>query len=268
MSYLDGDASQYDEEDWSLWTVLGESVDHWHDVYKHYWAISRTEAKASELDPETQVELARLDEAAPKMLQHAFALRLVGSGGSVFRPLPELVEPIRRILKAYGDSPVVRDRWSFAVAHDVLDRLDDSSARVAELLNLVQMYQLNERTAAYLARVTRLYVYGFDVEALVMCRAALEAALQDALPDEQLAEAGFKKSGREYTLATRISAAGRAGYFNRRRKELAHSLREAGNHALHTAPGFLHDRVGDALEAISGLAELLAALSDTDRPDR
>jgi len=263
MSYLDRDANRYDEDDWSLWTVLGEAVDHWHEVYRHYWATARIESEAPELDPEAQVELARLDEAAPKLLEHAFALRLVGSGGSAFRPLPEMVEPIRRILEIYGDSPVVRHRWSFTIAHDALDRLDDSPARAAKLLNLIQMHELNERTAAYLARVTRLYVYGFDVEALVMSRAALETALQDALPDEQLAEAGIDKTGREYSLATRISAARKAGYFNRRREELAHSLRKSANQALHTAPAFLHDRIGDAFEAIAGLAELLAALSHT-----
>lgn len=263
MNYLFNELDRYDEDDWSLWSVLQEAVDHWHEVFEEYWGLRKDQDETS-VDADTRANWQKLDEMAPRLLRGALALQLSAlkpNPASSVELTPDMVELARRILQVYGKSLIVRDRWSFAVAHDAMERLEGSSTRVAELLNVILLHQFDDRTAAYLARVARLYVYGFEIEALVMCRSALEAALQDVLPDEVMSEQGFVKAGPEYTLASRIAAAERMGYFDGEKKRAAHVLRKASNEAVHTAPGFLQDGVGSGVEAIQMLADLLDALS-------
>lgn len=263
MTYRHGELERYEDDRWTLWEVLADEVDRWHDVYADYWGLREPGREEWESEEEWAT-YKRIDELAPRLFEATLALRLdaLKQGDELFPPLsPEAVAFARDLLRVYGESTMVRDRWSFSVAHDATRRLEGSPTRMAQLLNLVVAKRLNERTASYLSRVSRLYVYGFEVEALVMSRAALDTALQDVLPDERMEAIGFTRSGREYSLSSRIAAATREGMFSQGQKKTATVLRLSANDALHDAPGFLQEGINNALDAIEILADLLQALS-------
>jgi hypothetical protein len=91
----------------------------------------------------------------------------------------------------------------------------------------------------YLARAARLLILGLDVECIVFCRAALEAALKQRISDEEMVMRGKMKrvvKGREYDydLGTRISAARVApALFDKALGDRAFDLKEDGNRAVH-----------------------------------
>lgn len=263
MSYLFGELDRYDEESWSLWNVLGDAVDHWHDVYNDYWRLTSQEPPEKRT-PEDHERLRMLDGVAPRLFKGALALQLeaVKPEEGPLGPLSHEGQTFaRKLLAAIGESALVRDRLSFSIGHEALRRLHGSPERVTRLLGVLVAHQLDERTAAYLSHVSRLYVYGFEIEALVMCRAALDNALQDLLPDDRMGDLGFHRSGPEFSLASRIAAAEREGIFDRTQKTRAHQLRVAANQVLHTAPGFLEEGIDDAFGALTVLVDLLESMS-------
>ena len=91
----------------------------------------------------------------------------------------------------------------------------------------------------YLSRAARLLVLGLDVECIVFCRAALEAALKQRIPDDDMVARGkvkrmVKGRERDYDLYERIAAAHVApALFDEELRTRALELKDDGNRAVH-----------------------------------
>jgi hypothetical protein len=260
------DHEAYGDPNWNLARVLFGNLDYWRQIYEEYWGIG-----ADELPPHLTVEqwaaARRFDAAAPALGRAALALNLRAANPAAELPVlnPAGLGFVRSILAGYAETPIVRDRLAFDLVDDNLTRLEHAPARCADLLQLVLGQHLDERTASYLSRAARLYILGFEPEAVVMSRAALDVALQERLTDAVMASHTGKQR-RRYALDERISAASRIGLFSSEQKEAAHRLRRAGNEAVHLAPAFLVEGVPDALTGIRILADLLVALFHPKEP--
>jgi Domain of unknown function (DUF4145) len=251
------DLEAYGELEWSLWSELSAVSGHWQSIFAEYWGLDASTAPAH-LTFEQWERAKNSARTAPRLVTMALALNLRAIGdGSVTEPLaPDSLRLIREYLSDNAATPLIRDAVSFEVADDAISRGRHSGERLAKLLSLVLDHQLTGRAATYLSRATRLYLFGFEPECLVMCRAALDAALQEVVDYSNSAGVRATRSD----LAGRIDAACRLNLFTPEMQARAHTLRKAGNEAVHLLPAFTVEGIGDAMQSIAILSELLAAL--------
>jgi len=242
--------------------------DYWLGIFEDYWGLGDDEP------PEylTKEEWARArhdDEIAKRILRTGLALdaRHMLPGKQLPDMTPAVLDFVRSMVSSYAEFHLVRDGFSFELADQSLSGLEHAPDRLRNLLGLVLSGQYDDRTAAFLARAGRLYVFGYEAEALVMCRAALDVAMQERFPDDVMQTIPDIERKRLYSLDERIFAALKQRVFTREQKAKADRLRRAGNHAVHVAPGFLVEGVDDALSAIRILAELLVALFHVENDD-
>lgn len=216
---------------------------HWNE-YLDYWELQNVN-EASELDDSERAFFRRMKELGEAIAPTLFSL----SVGSDLRTVAgDVVESIggnravaedraEGLVRAFGSYAPVRDcvriSLALAAAEEMLPRAED---RISPLLRLISARDLSERAAAYLDRATRLFLWGFDSECIIMCHSVFDAALQERVPDEQVWQAGLTKEGAEYTSADRINAALALRILGHREKDLAHRLRRARNDTVHNAP--------------------------------
>jgi len=111
------------------------------------------------------------------------------------------------------------------------------ASRTLELLDYLVRAR-GERTKAYLSRVAKCYIRGMDTELAVMARAVLEAALEAAPLEDAVDQVMRNSRGKRFVpLDGLIEAASLAGAFDEDARLAAHAIREAGNSAVHKAPG-------------------------------
>lgn len=113
----------------------------------------------------------------------------------------------------------------------------------------------SERARQYLRHVAECYVLDLGPELAVMSRAVLESALE-TLELEPLVDEVASVTGRNRTLSAWIHAASQAGLLDARAREAAEVVQQAGNAAVHQAPGVEPD-TEDILESLVVVLEAL-----------
>lgn len=134
--------------------------------------------------------------------------------------------------------------------------LAGAEERAATLIELVANRNLSERAAAFLDRATRLYLWGFEPESVVMCASVLEAAYEQRFSSQELFALQIRKTGRHFEPFQYEQAALASKVFTPQEKKLAYLIRTARNDTLHNAPNVA---LG-ADQAINGTATLLGKL--------
>jgi hypothetical protein len=93
----------------------------------------------------------------------------------------------------------------------------------------------NARTSAYLGRVAACYSLGLRTEFVVMARAVLDTALQEAFEDDLIRTT--VGAGSEVGLERRITYCESEGVFDRDTGAAARRVKKAGDDAVHFSPG-------------------------------
>jgi len=235
----------YDPDaDWSPASWFSAYTSSLHDEYRTHWGLNKpVEETASTGDEE---ELNRhLSELAEPLAMSLHTLKADEA----------LIEKIRAIVPYFGvtadigddvaikiaevlqSNRIVRDAIRINLAFQVADSLLPSAEdRAPRLLALLSTRQLSLRAAAYLDRATRLYLWGFDPEAVVMCASMLEAAYGDRFSEIDMFRLQITKKTREYGHHDYEQAAIASGVFTREETQLARRLRGARNDTIHNAP--------------------------------
>lgn len=189
------------------------------------------------------------------------------------------LEAAAEVIRLVHETPIVRDSIRIALGFEAAEELlPRAEGRISDLLTLVAARSVSKRAASFLDRATRLYLWGFDPECVIMCRAVLEAALtsrlevevDDAAPnlDNLLRIAGGRKILHGFERAKN-----RKGWRATKGSPLwrAERLKWAGNEVLHQQPEVAASRstdIKDAREAVSELAWVLSELfpAASDKP--
>ena len=226
--------SSYQPED-NLASWLSTFVDNYEAEFEEYWDLGG-EAPSVGADA-ADWELGRvLDQIGKDLVASVHVLRLH----------PEVVERIALVnpgdpevaaAKELSTNVVAYDRLEIELARQSVDRLFDAKERAFHLLGLLAKFAPSERASAYLDRTTRLYLWGFDEEVAILCRATLEASLEERVSDADLASCGFSRGRYGYTVHQYIVGAETLGLVPEGFAELANEVRDAGNRAVHAAPG-------------------------------
>jgi hypothetical protein len=114
--------------------------------------------------------------------------------------------------------------------------LKGAEGRYGDLLGLLAERRLSERAAAYLDRATRLFLWGFEPETIVMCAAALEAAYESRFSPLDMLRLQITKKGKKFEVYQYEHAALASGVYTPAQAALAHRLRDARNDVVHAVP--------------------------------
>lgn len=159
--------------------------------------------------------------------------------------------------------PIVRERLEIRYAYEAVALLKGLHARLDVLLELMVERQLTPAADAFLRKATRLFLWGFEEETIVMCAAALEAAYQARFSDDEMVRLAIRKRdpSSSFSIGQYVNAAVRLGVFTVQQARLADELRSARNKSVH-GPNALADARNEltAGRAVRGTAELLGEL--------
>lgn len=260
----------------NLSNLLGAYVNvYWND-YLRYWELYEN-VEDGELTEEQRAIHRGLDKigeavrntihslapnpAAVEAVEHFF--RVLGAKNTADP------DSAAKVLRAVHKLPIVRDCVAINLAFEVADvLLPAAEQRAAELVALIASRRLSDRALAYLDRATRLHLWGFDPECVIMCRSVLEAALVARLSDtleldepppplEQL----LALAGEHKLLPGYERAATKRGWRARKGSLLADAdrIRWVGNHLIHDLPQLAvgASDLGDSTGAIQKLARVL-----------
>lgn len=271
--------SDYDpEQPENLHDLLGAYVNVYWNNYQHYWNLVEGDSEAQLSEQERAVHRG-LDK-----IGHAVrgALHTLAPDSDAVTAIREILpdmgitvqEPVdvAAVMRALHQTAIVRDCISISLAFEVADTLlPAAEARVADLVALIAARRLSPMASKYLERATRLHLWGFEPEAVIMCRSVLEAALFAKL------SATVKLDEPPPPLETLIRTAGQLallqGYENARNRRGwravrdtplwdAERLRRTGNQLLHEVPELEPDvdALADSAAAIRTLASVLDRL--------
>jgi hypothetical protein len=125
------------------------------------------------------------------------------------------------------------------LAYDLEDELDRMRHRTLKLVKYL-VGEKSGRIRAYLARVGACYLRGLETETVVMCGAVVDAALQEHLDDDEVRAAGIR-CGKYVSLGNRIEFMDKNGHWDKDTVEIAFTLAEERNNAIHTNPELARD---------------------------
>jgi hypothetical protein len=110
------------------------------------------------------------------------------------------------------DNPVVKHGILIELASEAADTLlAGAEQRVLFLTELVAQRVMSERARAFLERATRLYLWGFEPECVVMCACSLEAAYPERFSDLDMFGLQIKKHERRSSTPLTTLAADKRG---------------------------------------------------------
>jgi len=145
----------------------------------------------------------------------------------------------------------VDEHVCITLAWEALGMLAVGKERFWDLVALVKDRTPGERAKEFLARVARCYLFGFDCECVIMCRATIDSEFEAEVSGDEVLSwwettpKGKKGKPAPINLYGRIEASAFAGKMGDAALRASHDIREAGNKAVHKRP--LHV---DAIEYI------------------
>lgn len=157
-------------------------------------------------------------------------------------------------------------RLRYCLAREMIQVLKVAeSERILDIGALVRQLNPTARSGAFLERVSRCFLFGCDLECMVMCRSALESEVEARIStDDCIEHLGHRTPARGrrealYEFADRIAVAQRLGKLNDEQASHAHDVRRKGNQAVHQMSARGKKEV---LRMIERTIELLDALCD------
>jgi len=114
--------------------------------------------------------------------------------------------------------------------------MEEGASRIFRLYNLVLYSNPSKSTQEFLGRLSRCYIWGFDPECIILCRAVIDTVFQDRVAYEIC-----KKHCREplrggFSLNDRIYAALKEGIIDEDIEKKARTVKKRGNQAVHRQP--------------------------------
>lgn len=257
-------ASIYSEhsETWSAVDGLRDAIDNWEQFIRSYWGLD-AEGPPEGVPYEIWEQLKRLSQLTEAMYSGAVSLTIDPPGGHVNA---DKVKGARDAFNHFSKIHILAQLLELRIANDNVLQMRGLAHRVTRLLGQVNFEEFHPRVAAYLKSACNMYLAGYGPEVAVMCRAALEQAL-----NERLERDGQLRVGQRMPLEDKIdlaeqhgvlSAGGGGGTRIRLRDKpvgLAHGIRKAGNHVVHDKYGFKppDDGLAGPFEVIRALSRVL-----------
>lgn len=246
--------------EYPAWCQMETALDSYEQARAEY-----LEREARALGQAGGEQLSRFNKAADAMVEGV--QNLAGADG--IASLVELATSGEfregKPFKLLDEHVCIRFGW------EAMGMLSTARERFLDLLQLLKDRQPCGGARAFLQRVARCYLFGFDAECVVMCRAVLDREFGAAIvADDQLSNwwnwYATTPEGVEYIkrkgnsppyreLWAKIHAACYAGMISETDRDAATAVRKRGNDAVHKRPD-----TGEAMEMVRQTVQVLDGL--------
>lgn len=177
-----------------------------------------------------------------------------------------LHETVRRCCRQHRPTlaHLLDEEVALWLARTLCNLMPQAGARLWKLLPLTESVQPHWRVAAFLKRVSKCYIFGFDAECLVMCRGVLEGAFEAAVSDAECRKVVGPRPWAEhaghsmYDLHTRIAVAVRLGRISQSLADDAQKVRDAARRIVHQKPRVPRDPLPFIAMTVAVVRELAA----------
>ena len=169
----------------------------------------------------------------------------------------EKIKQLREILNEHWDDEpeepacessrlkLVWERLCIDHAWALVSEIPDCADRTIKLYELAIKIKAPKEVLAFLFRLSRCYIYGFDPECVMLCRSVIDTAFREIIPND-------------VGLAKRIVAAHKEKVIDRNTRETAFSIKDRGDKAVHYQP----DITTNVLDTIQKTIFVLEKLYD------
>jgi hypothetical protein len=158
------------------------------------------------------------------------------------------------------ESPLkmVWERFVIDMSWDAIEKIKGGASRIFQLYNLVLRYAPSKSTQQFLNRLSRCYIWGFDPECVILCRAVIDTAFNDRIPID-ICEKHFGKPRRNYDfgLNDRIQAALNEKIIDEEIAKKARTIKYRGDKAVHYQPDVTRDVWGTICDTVSVLERII-----------
>jgi hypothetical protein len=212
---------------------LETHIDIYETQYRNFWGLRATQCP-DWIEESAWRHARHVDAAYPSFLNAIYRLasdEALRAATTEFESPVANDNPVRR----FGTNVVV-DRIPIDMAWEAVGKAGKASHRFWDLTLLARKQPLGSRASAYLERITRLYLWGFDPEAIALCASALESALEDAIGEQQMRDLRFLPSMDGFSAYQYAQAARRLGLLSEDLYTMARDLRRARNDIMHNVP--------------------------------
>jgi hypothetical protein len=236
-----------DEDGWTASGWLGADTDAMYNEYLDYWELQNVPSD-SELTDAHRAHFRSLKDLAESLTPCLHSLSMTPAAvervkaclqqlGASKAAADLSADGAARIARAIYSDQIVRDGIQIDLAFQACNTLlAGAEQRAAVLIELVGNHSLSPRAAAFLDRATRLYLWGFEPESVVMCASVLEAAYEERFSDQEMFRLQIRKTDSQFKPYQYEQAAVAAKVFSLADKKLATKIRQARNDTLHNAP--------------------------------
>lgn len=222
--------------------------------------------EAHRLGHEGQARLDRFTKVADSLVKGVQEL----AGMECDTAFAELIES-KRFLRG-KPFELLAEHVCITFGWEALEMLGTAQERFFDLFSLLQDRRPCGFARAFLQRVARCYLFGFDAECVVMCRSVLDREFGEVIVDDDqvsdwwrwyatTAEAKYRGRRPPYgQLWAKIHAACHAGMISEADRDAADAVRIRGNEAVHRRPDS-----GNAIEVVRHTVQVLDALEKNRR---
>jgi hypothetical protein len=218
-------------------------------------------SESSKLGPDGSEKLARFNKAADSLVKGMQDL----AGAEGIGSLAELASSIQ-----FEDSKpfeLLDEHMCVTCGWEAMAMLSTARDRFLDLLLLLRNRQPCDRARAFLQRVARCYLFGFDAECVVMCRAVLDRDFEAEISGDDVecwwgwyksTDNERKRKNAPHNLWGRIQTALFKCRLTQEEFDAADTVRNRGNDAVHKKPAG-----SDALARVRETVQVLDGLEKT-----
>lgn len=154
------------------------------------------------------------------------------------------------------ESPLrlVWERFIIDMSWEAIGKIVEGASRIFQLYKLVLSSAPSKSTQQFLGRLSRCYIWGFDPECIILCRAVIDTAFRDGIA-KKICEKHFGKRNR-YNLSDRIQAAWNEKIIDEDIAKKARNIKEWGNKAVHCQPNITKDVWGTICDTVAVLERI------------
>jgi hypothetical protein len=160
-----------------------------------------------------------------------------------------------RTAESSGISQQLAESVEIQIGTETVNRLFDAPQRCLELTTHILVVQPAEAVQRYLSRLGRCYIAGFLPECVILCRAVLENAVNEAL-----ARRGGEGAKPRGSMSERLSRCQRAGWIDAGRRKDAATIWKRGSKAVHEDPHATSDAFDTIVLTMGVLVQLYGDL--------
>lgn len=157
------------------------------------------------------------------------------------------------------ESPLklVWEKFIIDISYDAIGKIEVGASRIFQLCQLVLSSPPSDTTQKFLGRLSRCYIWGFDPECVILCRAVLDTAFEKRVSYEICEKHCKHRSRGRFSLDDRIDAAQKEKIIDKKIAKKARTVKTQGNEAVHRRP----DRIKDVLGTIRDTVEVLEKIT-------